>query len=213
MQGAAGVVHARDLADDIDRVVTTVDVTAPAIVLGSAQPASDVDVDAAARLGVEIVRRRSGGGAVLLDPGDPVWIDVEIGRGDPLWDDDVSRSMLWLGAVWVEALARLGRDGAVVHDGAMRRPPLARVVCFAGLAPGEVTLDGAKVVGISQRRTRAGARFQCAVPRHWSIDRLAELLAPGLAATATTGRAGSIAVASVVAPVDDIVDAFLSSLP
>ena len=205
--------HARDLDVDVERVVTAIDVTSSAIVLGSAQPESDVDVDAAARLGVEIVRRRSGGGAVLLDPADPVWIDVEIGRGDPLWDDDVSRSMVWLGAVWVEALARLGLGGAVVHEGAMHGSPLARVVCFAGLAPGEVTVDGAKVVGISQRRTRAGARFQCAVPRRWSADRLIELLAPGLAATATTTLAGSIAVTTVDASADDVVGAFVQSLP
>jgi hypothetical protein len=30
-----------------------------------------------------------------------------------------------------------------------------------------VTIGGAKAVGISQRRTRAGARFQCAVHRRW----------------------------------------------
>ena len=37
------------------------------------------------------------------------------------------------------------------------------LVCFAGVGPGEVLAGGRKLVGISQRRTRAGARFQCAV--------------------------------------------------
>lgn len=87
--------------------------------------------------------------------------------------------------------------------------PLATVVCFAGLAPGEVTVDGAKVVGISQRRTRAGARFQCSVPRVWDVDRHAVLLAPGLANVA--GSVTDIAVR----PVDEgarLIEAFLESL-
>ena len=52
-----------------------------------------------------------------------------------------------------------------------------RLVCFAGTAPGEITLAGRKLVGISQRRTRAGSRFQCAVHTTWSPDLLVELLA------------------------------------
>jgi hypothetical protein len=63
----------------------------------------------------------------------------------------------------------------------MERGAWGQLVCFAGLGPGEVTagLGGAKVVGISQRRTRAGARFQCAVPLAWDPGRLAALLALG----------------------------------
>ena len=36
--------------------------------------------------------------------------------------------------------------------------------------------DGAKLVGISQRRSRAGARFQCAVHTRWSPATLVGLL-------------------------------------
>jgi lipoate-protein ligase A len=34
------------------------------------------------------------------------------------------------------------------------------LVCFAGLGPGEVSLAGTKLVGLSQRRTRNGIRIQ-----------------------------------------------------
>lgn len=209
VRGAAAEVHARELADRVSRTVTIVEVERPALVLGSAQPETDVDRDAAAVLELEIVRRRSGGGAVLLVPGDTLWVDVEIGRDDPLWDDDVSRSMLWLGHVWVDALSAIGVGGAVVHEAEMVRSPLATVVCFAGLAPGEVTIGGAKVVGISQRRTRAGARFQCAVPRRWDADSYASSLAPGLE------RADGGVEGIDVGPVEDpgLVDAFVRSLP
>ena len=41
----------------------------------------------------------------------------------------------------------------------------------------EVLVDGDKLVGISQRRTRHGARFQCMVHIRWSPDVLIGLLA------------------------------------
>lgn len=213
MRGAAAEVHGRELTPGTVRTVAVVEVERSALVLGSTQSEADVDRDIAGALGVEVVRRRSGGGAVLLDPTETVWIDVEIGRDDPLWADDVSRSMLWLGRVWSDALEAAGVGDALVHDAAMVRSSLATVVCFAGLAPGEVTIDGAKVVGISQRRTRVGARFQCAVPRRWDADRYAALLAPGLARRGVDGGLGSFVVHAVDRSVDAIVDAFVDALP
>jgi lipoate---protein ligase len=109
---------------------------------------------------------------VLLDPGAVLWVDVELPRDDPLWDDDLGRAAWWVGELFAAALG-----AGDVHRGALHRGRWGELVCFAGLGPGEVTVDGAKVVGISQRRTRAGARFQCAVPRRWEPERLAGLLA------------------------------------
>jgi lipoate-protein ligase A len=38
--------------------------------------------------------------------------------------------------------------------------------------------DGRKLVGVAQRRTRSGARFQCVVLQRWRPERLIGLLAP-----------------------------------
>jgi lipoate-protein ligase A len=132
--------------------------TAPAVVLGSTQRDEVVDHDAAAALGMAVARRRSGGGAVLVDAS-VVWVDFAIARDDPLWIDDIGHSMQWVGDVWCAALQRVGIDARVHRD----RPitsPLARTICFCGIGHGEVLADGRKAVGISQRRTREGARFQ-----------------------------------------------------
>jgi lipoate-protein ligase A len=67
--------------------------------------------------------------------------------------------MWWLGEVWAAALADLGIRGDV-HRGPVRHTRWSSMVCFAGVGAGEVTQDGAKLVGISQRRTRVGARLQ-----------------------------------------------------
>ncbi|MEY2454843.1 MAG: lipoate---protein ligase [Acidimicrobiaceae bacterium] len=122
--------------------------------------------------GIEVVRRRSGGGAVYVEPGGTLWVDVVVPRGDDLWDDDVGRATYWLGAAWAAAIG----ERAVVHRGAMVRTEWSDLVCFAGLGPGEVTVDDRKVVGISQRRTRDAARFQCVTYERWEPEPLATLL-------------------------------------
>ena len=59
----------------------------------------------------------------------------------------------------------------------MVRTEWSSLVCFAGRGPGEVFVDARKAVGISQRRTRDGARFQCAIHRRWDPATLVGLLA------------------------------------
>jgi lipoate---protein ligase len=179
-RGPAAAHHGLDVPDPAHRAVWAFTLDGPALVLGSTQRADDVDEVAAARLGVDVVRRRSGGGAVLLEPGDVAWIDVIVPRGDPLWNDDVAVAAEWLGRVWVAALDDLGVAGGEAHRGGLACGALGSVVCFGGTGPGEVLVGGGKVVGISQRRTRAGARFQCSVPLRWRPDRHAALLAPGV---------------------------------
>jgi len=152
-------------------------VTVPALVLGSTQAGSDVDLAAAERAGIEVVRRRSGGGAVLVEPEAVLWVDVTLPAGDPLWEPDVGRSFWWLGQAWADALAQVGLRGASVHRGRLVASRWSRLVCFAGLGPGEVTVEGRKVVGMAQRRGRGGALFQCAVPLRWDTGRLVALLA------------------------------------
>lgn len=168
--------HAREVPDPAERAVWVCDPTDPALVLGSAQPDGRVDRAACARRGVDVVRRRSGGGAVLVEPGQVLWVDLVLPAGDPLWQDDVGRAFHWVGEAWSAALADLGAPGEV-HRGALVRSAWSSEVCFAGLGPGEVTVGGRKVVGIAQRRTRSSARFQCAALARWDPAALLSLLA------------------------------------
>jgi len=155
------------------------EVDSPAIVLGSSQPIEHLDLDACRRDGVDVVRRRSGGGAVLMRPGESHWVDVLLPRDDPRWDDDIGRSAWWLGDCWARALARLGLTETTVHRGPMVTGRWSTHVCFAGVGGGEVVADaGGKAVGISQRRVRAGARFQCVVHHRWDAEANARLFSP-----------------------------------
>jgi len=211
-KGDARGFHSHGVPAGAQRSVRLLEVSGSALALGSTQSIDDVDLAAAKRLNVDVFNRQSGGGAVLLDPGAQLWVDVVIGRSDPLWNDDVSIASQWLGDVWVEALRSVGIEG-VVHRGAMVTNELSSVVCFAGLAAGEVTVDGAKVVGISQRRTRAGARFQCSVPLRWDAQRHAELLAPRIAASRGLLDEVRVFPATLGDPGLDLRDALVEALP
>ena len=161
-----------------ERSIVVLDVARPTLVLGSSQKDDVVDWQRVRRRDAEVVHRRSGGAAVLVEPGAAVWVDVTIPAGDPLWDDDVSRAFHWIGAAWAEVVgaAAAGRD-VRRYDGPLVKSDWSPLVCFAGLGPGEVTLDGAKVVGLSQRRTREATLFQCCALLRWEPERLLDLLA------------------------------------
>ncbi len=177
--GPAADLHHREIPEQAKRLVWTHRVQRPALVLGSTQPITEArDAGDLSSAGIELLRRRSGGGAVLMQPYD-TWIDVLIGQEDPLWENDVGRAFAWLGGVWQRALARLGVNRTSVHVGPMKNKEWGRHICFAGLGPGEVSgPDGHKIVGMSQRRTRSVARFQTAVPYATDLTATASFLSP-----------------------------------
>jgi lipoate-protein ligase A len=210
--GSATELHERELDAGTGRRVEVLEVERPALVLGSTQAASAADPVAVAATDTEVVRRRSGGGAVLLLPGRSTWVDVTIARSDPLWQDDVAVAFHWLGRAWAEAAGRLGVE-AVVHTGRPAENAWSRRICFAGLGAGEVIAGHRKLVGISQRRTREGARFQCIVHRSWDPVPLL-----GLLAIDDLERAhGLVQLADVAIgldlPTEQIVNALVASLP
>jgi lipoate-protein ligase A len=196
--------------------------TDAALVLGSAQGPDVVDEQVSVADGLTVVRRRSGGGAVLLVPGDVLWVDLLVPAGDPLWRDDVIGAAGWVGDLWAGLIAPLLPPPAVqpaVHRGGLVTAPWSGLVCFAGLGAGEVTLGegGPKVVGVSQRRTRAVARFQCAVLLRWDPARLLAAARLGLAdraeaLAAVLPRAVGLAEVTGRAP-DELAAVLLAGLP
>lgn len=137
--------------------------------------------------------------------------------------DDVGHAFLWLGEAWARALTGgswfAPASGSLrVHRGGLVCPNRwGRLVCFAGVGPGEVVAgdgDDAKVVGMSQRRTRSGALFQCAVPLAWDPRSLVELLALSDDDRERAGADLSGAVVAVArATTPELVASLVSELP
>lgn len=122
-------------------------------VLGGSQSADVVDRELLGDM--KLRRRRGGGGLVLLQPGD-VWVDWWIPAGDPRWSHDVHSSSMMVGDWWREALCPLVAGNVEVHDRNLEGDVDIRVICFAGRGPGEVFVNGRKAVGLTQWRVREG---------------------------------------------------------
>jgi lipoate-protein ligase A len=185
--GSADALHRRPWPEPLHPTVWLLEPDRPAVILGSAQGAEAIDAEVATGRGWEVATRRSGGGAVLLVPGEAVWIDVFVPRGHSAWDDDVHRASVLVGSAWAAAVdavrptSTVSRLPAVVHTGELTDRVTGSIACFAGVGPGEVLVGGRKVVGLSQRRTRAGARVQGVVYRHHDPAALPSVLRSGSA--------------------------------
>ena len=173
--GSVRSLHATPIPARPRREVWVMRPVGGAVVLGSGQRTGVVDAAAVRRRNLPVLRRRSGGGVVLVSRADLLWIDVLLPREDPLWDPDAGRAFGWLGRAWQEALAACDLAGEV-YAGPHEVGRWGSLVCFAGRGPGEVFVEGRKVVGLSQRRTRTCARFQMGLLRRWEPLELAALM-------------------------------------
>jgi lipoate-protein ligase A len=192
----------------------------PALIRGVFQSPEEINAAACARHGIPIIRRRSGGTAVLVGPRF-LSLDIALPPGHPLAPPDVTTAYRWLGEAWLTTLRGLGvRDARLVPVEEVRAHPyqpvrhpvpgapvsdeaLVRRACFGALSPYEVAVGPRKLVGLSQVRRRPGVLFQVGLPLVWEADLLAELLAhnaPEQARLQTLLRARALGLADVLDP-------------
>lgn len=150
--------------------------TSVSIAMGSSQQPDQFDEQRLAADHIALASRRSGGGAVFIDPAATVWIDVVGPRTSWLWSPDLAKNFVAVGRLWQQALAEVGVE-AELWNQAGERTTASSLACWAGLGWGELHLAGTKVVGLSQRRTRWGVRVQCMAVLDDSAARVADYFA------------------------------------
>lgn len=123
----------------------------PALSLGRFQDDADVDRDACSAHGVEVVRRPTGGRALLHGSDLTYAVVVQRGPGDMR---DVDATYQWLARALVAGLARVGVDAEIArNDG-----PVG-AVCFAGQQGADLRVGDRKICGSAQLN-RDGAVLQ-----------------------------------------------------
>lgn len=191
----------RCASGDIDGTVRLYWFAPPCLSLGRLEPVSDVDVAACRRDGIDVVRRPSGGRAVLHD--DEVTYAVVCRISDPHFGGDVLTSCARIHATVAAGLSLLGIP-TVPHalEAVARRAARARGAlpdCFAHPGAHELLdIDGRKLVGSAQaRRGQAllqhgsvllspsrAARYLRASANHTHASRSGQPPSPGLRALA-----------------------------
>jgi lipoate-protein ligase A len=127
----------------------------PCLSLGYFQPLSDVDRAACAAAGVTLVRRPTGGRAVLH--ADELTYAVAGPLDSPPFDGSVVETYQRIAAALVAGLAALGlRAESTGSRGVHARSGPA---CFDTAGAHEITVDGRKLIGSAQTR-RGGALLQ-----------------------------------------------------
>lgn len=162
----------------------------PAISFGYSQrPAQEVDLDKCRGLGVDVVRRLTGGRAVLH--WDELTYSVICPQDDPRCGGSIGHTYRRIGECLIEGLRLFGVEASL--ERARPRPARGRVggltePCFSSLARWEVRCGGRKLIGSAQRRA-LGAILQHGSlligPQH---GRLLELLPAGEAERAEAAR-------------------------
>jgi lipoate-protein ligase A len=129
----------------------------PALSLGYFQKAEDViDIKACRRLGIDIVRRPTGGRALLHHR--ELTYSLAVSENHPLIPRDVLSSYRLLSSAIVEGLHRLGVE-AEMAPGENRGRGLTPGSCFDTPSAFEIQVRGKKVVGSAQLR-RSGVLLQ-----------------------------------------------------
>lgn len=191
--GLASSLHADPVKYLDVRTARFLKVEKSSLVLGSSQNPAHFHQSSVSRTGIEIAVRRSGGGAVFLEPSRQLWVDISIPKDDPLYRDDVQKSFFPIGSIFLEVLSRISRNEFEMHTGNLIGGLIGKEICFAGVGPGEITFEGAKVVGISQRRTANGSVFQCTVYSRYPFVEITDIMGSVVESVPMPGYALGIA--------------------
>lgn len=116
-----------------------------AIVVGRAQGL------ALAGTGLPVLKRPTGGGAVLVGPW-MVGVSVVMSPTCPLLGPGVTAAYRWMGLAHARWLRGFGLDARVCRGPGTPAPAGLDWACFAGLSPWEVTVGGRKITGLAQAR-------------------------------------------------------------
>ena len=141
--------------------------------LGSAQPFSDVDLTRLQQRGWEMVRRPTGGRAILHT--DELTYSVAALTGEPRLAGSLLESYNRLAVALLEAVRSLGLPVEMKEDtGAHRQTP--NPACFEVPSAYEITVGGKKLIGPAQGRRKDCVLQHGSVPVTGDLTRITQAL-------------------------------------
>ncbi len=141
--------------------------------LGYAQPVRDVDLDRLHARGWDLVRRPTGGRAVLHV--DELTYSVTGPLEEPRLAGTVLESYNRLAAALTQALCTLGLP-VQVQEHAKPAGRTANPVCFEMPSTYEITIGGKKLVGSAQARRKGGVLQHGSLPLTGDLTRILQVL-------------------------------------
>jgi lipoate-protein ligase A len=145
----------------------------PALSLGYAQSTErEIDPRQCTSLGIDVVRRPTGGRAVLHDH--EVTYSLVISANDPRVTAGILAAYLTISQALIRGLAYLGITAELLplRRGVPLPPDKASPVCFATPSSYEVAVGGRKIIGSAQRRAHDVIMQHGSIPLSWNLERM-----------------------------------------
>jgi lipoate-protein ligase A len=137
----------------------------PSVSIGLFQKISDIDLPYCARKNLSLVRRPTGGRAILH--GDELTYSFS-SQNAGVFSGGLLDTYRQLGSALKSALEMLGVDIAMKRERAEGRTLTRSPLCFKSTSYGELSWEGKKLVGSAQKRWREGFLQQGSLP--YAID-------------------------------------------
>lgn len=158
----------------------------PCLSLGHAQPFADVDLDRLRERGWDVVRRPTGGRAILHT--DELTYSVIAPPDEPAVMGTLLESYNRLAQGLLDAVKLLGLD-AQIKTGPRTAIDTSNPVCFEAPSAYEITVDGRKLIGSAQARRKEGVLQHGSLPLVGDLSRITDVLVLG--ANGTRQEAGA----------------------
>ncbi|MGD0750985.1 MAG: lipoate--protein ligase family protein [Anaerolineales bacterium] len=147
----------------------------PCLSLGYAQPVTDVDKPRLQARGWGMVRRPTGGRAVLHT--DELTYSVIAPLDEPRVAGTVLESYRRLAQALMQALNLLSLPVQVSENSSIAHATFPNPVCFEVPSTYEITVDGKKLVGSAQARRKEGVLQHGSLPLTGDLTRIIQVLA------------------------------------
>jgi lipoate-protein ligase A len=157
------------LAGDVPPTLRFYGWSAPSVTIGAFQRLREaVDLDECARLGVPVVRRPTGGRAVLHHPEELTYSFSSRNTAGTFFSESVLENYKAINSAFHSAFKTLGIDVSI-SDRRLKRPEIAHVhggnpLCFASTSYSELSVGGRKIAGSAQRKYKGGFLQQGSIP-------------------------------------------------
>ena len=147
----------------------------PCLSLGFSQPISDINLHRLKELGYDLVRRPTGGRAVLHT--DELTYSVIAPASEPRVKGSIIESYRRLSLALVNALNSLSLDAVADKEYDLPQSTDKRAaVCFEVPSNYEITVAGKKLIGSAQARKYKGVLQHGSLPLHGDLTRIIDVL-------------------------------------
>jgi lipoate-protein ligase A len=145
----------------------------PCLSLGHAQPFADVDMTRLSARGWDVVRRPTGGRAILH--ADELTYSVIAPADEPRLAGSILESYNRLAGALLEAVRALGLP-VEMKDGSSPNRDASNPVCFEVPSAYEITVNGKKLIGSAQARRKEGVLQHGSLPLTGDLARITDAL-------------------------------------